>query len=83
MISTVYPNAAAMLTAWADPAGRSDVIAKLEERGINFDELAASMSQPDADPFDLLCHVPQPQGRAPAHLATLADRQGGGTKGGH
>jgi type I restriction enzyme, R subunit len=56
-VRTLYPNAATMLTAWADPAGRPDIIAKLEERGINFDELASAMNQPDADPFDLLCHV--------------------------
>ena len=29
----------------------------LIERGIDFDTLAASASQPDADPFDLLCHL--------------------------
>ena len=29
----------------------------LTERGISFEELAASSGQPDADPFDLLCHL--------------------------
>jgi type I restriction enzyme R subunit len=29
----------------------------LTERGISFEELAAASSQPDADPFDLLCHL--------------------------
>ena len=29
----------------------------LEDRGISFDELALSVEQPDADPFDLLCHL--------------------------
>lgn len=29
----------------------------LIERGIDFDTLAASANQPDADPFDLLCHL--------------------------
>ena len=29
----------------------------LEERGISFDELRSVTNQPDADPFDLLCHV--------------------------
>ena len=27
------------------------------ERGIEFDELAEAAKQPDADPFDLLCHI--------------------------
>jgi hypothetical protein len=29
----------------------------LEEKGISFDELVSAANQPDADPFDLLCHV--------------------------
>ena len=42
---------------WADPEGRSEVIRLLEERGISFEELAEVSQQPDADPFDLLCHL--------------------------
>jgi type I restriction enzyme R subunit len=42
---------------WANPLARSEIIQKLGERGISFDELASSANQPDADPFDLLCHV--------------------------
>ena len=30
---------------------------RLDERGIDFDELADAAQQPDADPFDLLCHL--------------------------
>jgi type I restriction enzyme R subunit len=33
------------------------VLRELTERGISFEELAASSEQPDADPFDLLCHL--------------------------
>jgi len=40
-----------------DPDKRAEIIAKLAERGIDFDELAASTNQPEADPFDLLCHI--------------------------
>jgi len=29
----------------------------LFERGVSFQELASSADQPDADPFDLLCHL--------------------------
>ena len=42
---------------WSDADERAAIIASLEERGIAFDELAAAAAQPDADPFDLLCHV--------------------------
>jgi len=42
---------------WADSRERAAIIAKLAEQGIDFVELAAATGQPDADPFDLLCHV--------------------------
>ena len=31
--------------------------AKLEERGIDFDQLREASDQPEADAFDLLCHL--------------------------
>jgi type I restriction enzyme R subunit len=42
---------------WADAEKRRDIIAALTERGIDFEQLAEQTSQPDADPFDLLCHL--------------------------
>jgi type I restriction enzyme R subunit len=42
---------------WADPAQRAEIIRGLEERGISFDALADALQQPEADPFDLLCHL--------------------------
>ena len=39
----------------ADTAG--EIIAGLKERGIDFEQLAEQAGQPDADPFDLLCHL--------------------------
>ena len=33
------------------------MLRELTERGISFEELASSSDQPDADPFDLLCHL--------------------------
>ncbi len=56
-VRTLYPSAAEIRERWADPAGRSEVIALLEERGIDFDELTRASNQPDTDPFDLLCHL--------------------------
>lgn len=46
-----------MQSAWADPATRQQVLHELAQRGISFEELAVSSEQPDADPFDLLCHL--------------------------
>jgi type I restriction enzyme, R subunit len=56
-VRTLYPSAAVLRQCWADPESRASIITLLEERGISFDELAASTQQPDADPFDLLCHL--------------------------
>lgn len=56
-VRTLFPTAAALRREWADPARRAEIIAGLSERGIDFAELAAATKQPDADPFDLLCHV--------------------------
>ncbi len=36
---------------------RAEIIARLAERGIDFARLAEATQQPEADPFDLLCHV--------------------------
>ena len=41
----------------ADADQRSEIIAALGERGIDFDVLAEQTGQADADPFDLLCHL--------------------------
>ena len=56
-VRSLYPNREALQSAWADPDTRSEVLRALTERGISFEELAASSEQPDADPFDLLCHL--------------------------
>ncbi len=56
-VRTLYPSAADLRARWADPGQRSEIIASLQERGIDFDELASASNQPDADPFDLLCHI--------------------------
>lgn len=56
-VRTLYPTREALQSAWADPDTRGEVLRELTERGISFEELAASSDQPDADPFDLLCHL--------------------------
>lgn len=56
-VRTLFPTVLELRAKWANPAGRSEVIEQLAERGIDFHELATAANQPDADPFDLLCHV--------------------------
>jgi type I restriction enzyme R subunit len=56
-VRTLYRNAAELRDEWADPEKRSDIIGRLEDRGIDFDHLAETANQPDADPLDLICHL--------------------------
>ena len=56
-VRTLYRNAAELRHEWSDPDHRQDVIENLAQRGIDFDELAESSGQPDADPLDLICHL--------------------------
>jgi type I restriction enzyme R subunit len=56
-IRTLCPTAPELRARWADPEQRSEIIRQLEERGISFEELAEAAHQPEADPFDLLCHL--------------------------
>ena len=56
-VRTLCLTAPELRAEWADPEKRSGIIQRLTERGISFDELAESSGQPDADPFDLLCHL--------------------------
>jgi type I restriction enzyme R subunit len=56
-VRSMYPSAAELRAKWSNAAERGVIIAALEERGISFEALAEAANQPDADPFDLLCHV--------------------------
>src|SRR5690349_3308389 len=42
---------------WADTTQRAEIIDQLADRGIDFHTVAAQAGKPDADPFDLLCHL--------------------------
>jgi type I restriction enzyme R subunit len=56
-VRTLHPSAADLRRRWADPEQRAEIITRLEERGISFEQLAAAAGQSEADPFDLLCHL--------------------------
>jgi type I restriction enzyme R subunit len=42
---------------WADASQRAEIIQQLAERGIDYQQVALQAGKPDADPFDLLCHL--------------------------
>jgi type I restriction enzyme R subunit len=56
-VRTLCPTAPELRAQWSDPVKRSEIIRRLEERGVLFAELAEAAKQPEADPFDLLCHL--------------------------
>ncbi len=56
-VRSLYTSAADLRARWSDAEQRATIISALEERGISFEQLAEATRQPDADPFDLLCHV--------------------------
>ena len=56
-VRTLYRTSEEIRALWADPDSRNEVVAKLAQRGVDFERLAAALNQPDADPFDLLCHA--------------------------
>ncbi|MDQ1261695.1 MAG: type restriction enzyme subunit, partial [Euryarchaeota archaeon] len=56
-VRTLYPTASALRVKWADLEQRAEIRVALEERGIDFQSLAREAGQPDADLFDLLCHL--------------------------
>jgi len=56
-VRKMYPSAAELRGRWSNADERAIIIGALEAKGISFEELAEASKQPDADPFDLLCHV--------------------------
>jgi type I restriction enzyme, R subunit len=56
-VRTLYTDPEDLRRKWSDFEQRSAVVELLEEKGIDFNELAATAGRPDADPFDLLCHL--------------------------
>jgi type I restriction enzyme R subunit len=56
-VRDLVPSSYALREIWTNLTERGQLIEKLEERGINFEDLAEQIGQPGADPFDLLCHL--------------------------
>ncbi|MCY4363761.1 MAG: DEAD/DEAH box helicase family protein [Gammaproteobacteria bacterium] len=56
-VRTLFVSDEKLRDLWANPVQREDILALLEERGIDFKRLAETTNNPDADPLDLLCHL--------------------------
>jgi len=56
-VRTLCASADELRNRWADAEKRGEIIRQLAERGIDFQQVALQAGKPDADPFDLLCHL--------------------------
>ena len=56
-VRTLYPNASELRAGWLDPERRAGIVERLEDMGIDPGTLAEAVGQPEADEFDLLCHL--------------------------
>lgn len=56
-VRTLYTDPEDLRGRWSDFEQRSSIYEMLEARGIDFQELAAQAGYPEADPYDLLCHL--------------------------
>jgi len=56
-VRSLCPSTVDLRARWSNPEQRAEIIENLHERGIDFETMAQQASQPDADPFDLLCHL--------------------------
>lgn len=56
-VRTLYTSPDEIRPLWTDERQRRFLIESLSERGIDLATLLAATGQPDADPFDALCHV--------------------------
>lgn len=56
-VRTLFTSQDELKDRWADPLKREEILLALSERGINFETLTETTGHPEADPFDLLCHL--------------------------
>jgi type I restriction enzyme R subunit len=56
-VRTLFSSPEEFRASWSDGEQRAGIIRQLAERGIDFAAVVAQAGLPDADPFDLLCHL--------------------------
>jgi type I restriction enzyme R subunit len=56
-VSKLFSSYDALRSHWTTADERKAIVESLGDRGISFEHLAEVTKRPDADPFDLLCHV--------------------------
>jgi type I restriction enzyme R subunit len=56
-VKKLFPSFDVLRSHWTTSDERKAIVDSLADRGISFEHLAEVTKQPEADPFDLLCHV--------------------------
>jgi type I restriction enzyme, R subunit len=57
-VKALYRSSEDLEAGWAQSEHRQEVLNALAERGIDLGKLSEVAGAPDADPLDLLCHLP-------------------------
>lgn len=57
VVRSLFVDVADFRHGWTDPVRRAEILRALEEKGINVAEAGEAFGNPEADPFDLLCHI--------------------------
>jgi len=56
-VNKLFPSYDLLRSHWTTSDERKAIVESLADRGISFEQLAEVTKHPDADPFDLLCHI--------------------------
>ena len=56
-VRTLYPSTSDLRRDWLSPERREEIVERLLEHGVDIETLGESLDKPEADPFDLLCHL--------------------------
>jgi type I restriction enzyme R subunit len=56
-VRAIASSAAELRSHWSKSEERASILQTLGDRGVTLEQLADNAGQPDADPFDLLCHI--------------------------
>ena len=57
VVRSLFVDVADFRHGWTDPDRRTEILSELEGKGISVAEAGKAFGNPEADPFDLLCHI--------------------------
>ncbi len=57
IVRSLFNDVSEFRHGWADPERRAEILNDLKNKSIDISEAGEIFGNPDADPFDLLCHI--------------------------